>query len=187
MEQHDKISNTTLKQLIEDTNKHITDNTNIKNGRAEKHTDFFDDNRVRVEIIEMMDGHDLNKHIPYTDRGNTIYLKNAGITLFLKRKRTHLSYAHFNSDGAMRVVEVTIKEDLNNLADKTLDEILDFINAKKLKSEEISNKRKEKEIDEFEEIIDEFDITLEQFYQMRNHYQGMGQHAIDYFNEVVKV
>ncbi len=176
----------TLKQLIEDVNKHIVDNTNIKNGKAEKHGDFFTDSDARNKLVEMTGSHALHKYIPHTDRGNTIYLKGAGITLFLKRKRIEFQVNTWRSSSAMMVTEIQVKEDTNNLAGKTLDVILGFIKDKRDRANKAKQNKEAQEVKDFNTSLTDAGITLEQFYAMQEQYKHLSYGIKKYFESEVE-
>ena len=179
------MKNTTLKQLIEDSNKHIKDNTTVKDGRAENNKVFFDDMDARNKFVGMMGNHELHKHIPYTDRGNTIYLKDAGITLFLKRKRVRVGMG-FRSYDSMYVTKIEVKEDTNNLAGKTFDVILGFIKDKRDRAGKAKQNKEAQEIKDFNTSLTDAGITLEQFYAMQKQHKHLSYKVKQHFESEVE-
>lgn len=163
------MENTTLKEVINNTNKFITDNTNIVNGRSSNYKDFFDDNDARKKLIEMMDDNDFHKFIPYADRGNTLHIKDAGITLFMKKKRISFK-RKFSVSNIMIVVKIEVKEDLNNLADKTLDEIVTFIKKQREDKKVKEDAYRNKQIYHFTNSLDDKGITIEEFFELQKEY-----------------
>lgn len=159
----------TLNKHLEKVNKEIAKRNNVKDGKANSfHEDIVSESKAH-NLFKGWLPEALARHVSYIDRGNTFYISDAGLTLFMKRKRVSVpKNMGFGTYDTMYVNSIVVKEDEHNLADSDLMDIMDYaIEARDKKRREKEAESKDK-LGAFNNLLEKHSMTIDDFLALRS-------------------
>ncbi len=161
--------NITVRELINKVNEQLTENLNkpiIKKG-YDKYDTINGRNIISLYRLNNL----INEQcgISLTEQKFDLYMYNSPLRIKTKRKKSGMS--NWNSSDCMTISEIYIENE--DLLDKTIAQIEQEKEEQSKSDEQSRIEQAEKNINEFNEILEKFNMTFDDFKIMKYRYEKL--------------
>lgn len=154
--------NKTLVEYLEEINKTLGARNKVKNGTAESREDIVSPN-LALKLFRNGIPSGLASHVSSMDKGYTFYIKEAGLTFFIRRKKVSLPWSWRNNSDTLYAYKIELKEDTGNVGNMPLMDIMDLA----IKNAELERQKKEAirtaKLDTFKGLMDKHGLGFKDF------------------------